>query len=103
MLNNDVNKAVVEAEGLFRGFRRLINLESAVAPEQNNEADNPGNPNPAPVRIPTSSRNISELENRVHRHSNNFCQATSVGFTDQRLYAVEDTRENMPGRRDIDR
>ena len=109
VLNNDINKAVIVAQGWVQGFRRLINRESRVAPKQNNGVENPGNANPVPVPIPTSSRNISELANRGQRHRNNLRQATSVGFTAQQLNTVEDTRENTPPllntfrTRDIDR
>ena len=97
VLNNDVNKAVIVAEGWVRGFRRLINCGSTVVPEQNNDVENPGNPNPIPVPIP---RNTVGLRNRDQ--GNNLHQATSVGFTSQRLYAVEDAVENVPNTSSID-
>ena len=95
VLNNDVNKAIIVADGWVQGIRRLINRKSIVVPEQNNEVENPGNPNPIPFPIPTISRNIDALENQGHRHGNNFSQPTSVGFTTQQLPTVADQIENV--------
>ena len=103
VLNNDVNKGIIVAEGWLRGFRMLMNRRSIVAPEQNNEEHNPGNPNLVPVPIPTISGNIAELENRDHRRGNNLRQATSDGFTTQRLFAVADATGNVPTTRNMDR
>ena len=99
VMNNDVNKGIIVAEGWLRGFRRLINQRFTVVPNQNNEGENPGNRNPVPAPIPSISRNIAERENRERRRGNNLCQATSVGFTAQRLYAATDAEENVPRRR----
>ena len=94
VLNNDVNKGIIVAEGWFQGFRKLISRRSTVVPEQNNEGENPGNPNPnpnpIPAPIPTISANIAALETRDHRHGNNLPQATSDGFTAQQLHPVTD-------------
>ena len=102
VLHNDVNKAIIVAEGWVLGFRRLINREPSNDPEQNNEVENPVNPNPLPVPIPTISRNISELENRGRRHGNNVCQRTSIGMTAQQLDTVADSTEHIASRRYID-
>ena len=99
VLNNDVNKAIIVAHGWVQGFRRLINLGSVVVPEENNEEENPANPDTAPVRIPTTSRNIVERKNRRRRRNNNRRQGNSEGFTSQRLYAVADAMESIPSRR----
>ena len=79
VLNGDVNKATILAEGWISGIRSLFNLKSTFAAENNINEEN--NCNPKVSSISNISKNIKELEHRYNNRKNNSLPASSDSST----------------------